>query len=272
MSLRPRAPTPTAALTATRPRIRGRVKPAPVAAGAGDKPLYLRIAAELTAAIADGRYPVGAQLPTEIDLCGHFGISRHTAREALRVLSVAGLVSRRQRAGTVVVATPSEARFTHEARSLSDLQQYGRMSPLRFAYIGTIALSRAQAQRFGVKPGAEWIYATGVRFDTSGGRPMGVTRVFLNPVLEGIEVKLRASREAVYTLIEREYGIPIARVEQEFRGAVLDAHDAANLEVATGSPALQILRAYYDGDDRLIEYAENVHPTERFTYRMSLRK
>ena len=70
------------------------------------QPRYLQIAADLKQAIVSGRYPVGARLPTELELCEQFGISRFTAREAVRVLSSAGLVSRKQRVGTIVVALP----------------------------------------------------------------------------------------------------------------------------------------------------------------------
>src|SRR5215203_4851633 len=56
---------------------------------------YLQIARELKRTIADGTYAVGARLPTELELCEQFGISRFTARAAVRVLSSAGLVTRR---------------------------------------------------------------------------------------------------------------------------------------------------------------------------------
>jgi DNA-binding GntR family transcriptional regulator len=55
---------------------------------------YLRIAGNLRRAIADGRYPVGAQLPTEHELCRQLGVSRFTVREAIRVLAASGLVRR----------------------------------------------------------------------------------------------------------------------------------------------------------------------------------
>ena len=265
---KPVTPVPAAVskrAAATRPR-RAPSAPSPA------KPLYARIAGELTDAIANGTYPIGAQLPTELELCERFDISRHTAREALRMLTSAGLVRRRQRAGTVVIAVPSEARFVHEARSLSDLQQYARTTHLRFAYIGRISLDKARAERFGAKAGDEWIYATGPRLDATGDRPICVTRLFLNPILTGIEDKLRRSHEAVYALIEREYGITIATVAQEFQGVVLDVYDAGNLGMPAGTPALQVTRSYFDERGRLIEHAESIHPSDRFTYRMLLRK
>jgi hypothetical protein len=51
------------------------------------QPIYQQIAGRLRAAIADGTYPVGARLPTELELCEQFGISRFTARGAVRLLA-----------------------------------------------------------------------------------------------------------------------------------------------------------------------------------------
>ncbi|MGD9946283.1 MAG: GntR family transcriptional regulator [Burkholderiaceae bacterium] len=246
---------------------------APVAPAVhGQRPRYQQVAHELTRAIVDGRYPVGAQLPTEAELCAQFDISRHTAREAVRVLASGGLIVRRQRAGTVVVATPDDARYAHEARSLQDLTQYAKSNQMRLVYIGMLALNKAQARDFGATQGDEWIYATGIRYEGGNERPICVTRLFLNPLLKGIEKKLRESRTAVYALIEKEYGLSIERVDQELQGVVLDVHDAANLGAPAGSPALRIVRRYYDEHDRLLEISDNVHPSDRFTYRISLKK
>src|SRR5436190_14692818 len=240
-------------------------------------PRYLQIARELTAAITSGRYPVGSRLPTELELCEHFAISRFTAREAVRVLSSAGLVTRRQRVGTVVIATPDEARYTHAASSISDLFQYAQDTELRLVYIGKLALARERAQQFGAQVGDEWTYAMGLRTESAlepgkTGRSICVTRLFLSPVLAGIDAKLRERKTAVYAIIEREYKVNIQRVEQELQSVALDADDAANLGSEPGSPALLVLRRYFDDRDQLLEVAENIHPGDRFTYRMQLRK
>ena len=242
----------------------------------GGQPRYLQVARELKRSIADGSYPVGARLPTELELCEQFGISRFTARAAVRILSSAGLVVRRQRVGTVVVATPDDARYSHDAASLRDLLQYAQDTELRLMYIGKVALTKAQAREFGVKPGEEWTYAIGMRHEAktngNGDRPFCLTRLYLNPALKGIETRLRARKTAVYALIENEYKIPIERVEQDFHAVVLDADDAANLGAQVGAPALRIVRRYYSDDGRLLELADNVHPSDRFTYQMQLRK
>jgi DNA-binding GntR family transcriptional regulator len=237
-----------------------------------DTPLYLHTAQVLKQAIAAGRYPLGAKLPTEAQLCAQFGISRFTAREAVRVLASAGLVTRRQRVGTVVTALPDDARYTHEAQSVRDLLQYALDTELRLAFVGRVPLGRAQARELGATTGQEWVFALGLRVVPGEARPICVTRLYLNPLLKGIEHKLRDRKGAVYALIEADYGIGIQHVEQELHAVQLDADDAANLGAAPGSPALRVVRRYHDARGRLLELAENVHPGDRFSYRMQLRK
>jgi DNA-binding GntR family transcriptional regulator len=235
-------------------------------------PRYLQIARDLRRAIAEGRYPVGAQLPTEHELCRQLDVSRFTAREAIRVLSTEGLVHRKPRAGTVVAALPDDTRYSHGIGSLRDLFQYAHSTHFHYVYVGRIGLSKAQARAMSAAAGDEWIYAVALRRETAGGKPFGVTRLFLNPALKGIDKALRGSSGPVYALIEREYGARIDRVEQVITAVALDEQDAANLGVAAGTPGLSIRRSYFDQDARLLELADTVHPADRFTYRMELHR
>jgi DNA-binding GntR family transcriptional regulator len=245
-------------------------------------PRYLQVARELTAAISTGQYQVGDQLPTELDLCEQFDISRFTAREAVRVLSSAGLVTRRQRTGTVVIATPADARYTHAVSTIGDLHQYAQDTELRLMYVGKVPLAKDRAAQFGAAVGEEWVYAMGMRHESAltgakeqkmqAGRPLCITRLYLTPELQGVEARLRDRTTAIYAMIEREYGVMIQRVEQYMQGVALDADDAANLGAVPGSPALLIVRRYFDDRGRLLEVAENIHPGERYVYRMQIGK
>jgi GntR family transcriptional regulator len=243
------------------------------------QPIYQRIAAELRQAISDGTYPVGARLPTEHELCAQFDISRFTARAAIRLLSTAGLVTRKQRIGTVVIALPGDARYSQDVSSVADLFQYAQDTELRLVYVGKVTLTKTMARDFSARPGEEWVYAMGVRHGSRAGergrkadRPISITRIFLNPQLQGIETKLRGRKTAIYAMIEREYKVSIQRVEQELHGVVLDADDASNLQTEAGAPALRIVRRYYSDQGVLLEVADNLHPSDRFVYRMELRK
>jgi len=111
-----------------------------------------------------------------------------------------------------------------------------------------------------------------LRRETAHANPFGVTRLYLNPALKGIEKALRGSSGPVYALIERDFGVRIDRVEQVISGSALGGEDAANLGVPAGTPGLSIRRSYFDEDGRLVELADTVHPADRFTYRIELRR
>ena len=53
---------------------------------------YLQLAAILRDAIADGTYPRGRKLPSNLDLVEETGLSPMTIRRAMRVLAEEGLV------------------------------------------------------------------------------------------------------------------------------------------------------------------------------------
>src|SRR6476660_2727081 len=94
------------------------------------RPQYQRVADDLTKRIGSGRYPVGGYLPTEMELCRQYSISRHTVREALRQLRDAGLISRRRRIGTEVVARTPKASYRKPTNSIGDLLQYAEETQL----------------------------------------------------------------------------------------------------------------------------------------------
>ena len=72
------------------------------------KTRYAEVAVHLERQIAAGDFASGTLLPTEAALCETYGISRFTARAALKSLAEKGLIERRQGRGSVVLnARPS---------------------------------------------------------------------------------------------------------------------------------------------------------------------
>ena len=76
---------------------------------------------------------------------------------------------------------------------------------------------------------------------------------------------------AIYTYIEEMYGERVVEVVQTLSAATVPEKIALGLNVAPGSPALQIERVYKSAKHRVIEVAFNLHPADRFSYSISLR-
>lgn len=63
-------------------------------------------------------------MPTEFALCGPFGASRFTVREAVKQLVAMGLVSRQAGVGTRVPGTHGRTACRQAMRGISDLRRY----------------------------------------------------------------------------------------------------------------------------------------------------
>lgn len=97
------------------------VGPRSVDAGAGARqPVGERVLGELGRRILSGRYQQGVALPTELQLCAEFGVSRTVMREATKMLAAKGLVIARKRAGTLVQESDNWHRLDPDVLSWMD--------------------------------------------------------------------------------------------------------------------------------------------------------
>lgn len=80
---------------------------------------YLQISRDISQRIISGAYVPGSQLPTENELGQHFGVNRHTVRDALKELKKDGLVYSIRGKGNFV----SEYKVIYQ---LSDKVQFSR--------------------------------------------------------------------------------------------------------------------------------------------------
>ena len=81
---------------------------------ASDRPVYKQIADHLREAIGRGRLREGDQLPSEVQLMGHYGVARMTVRSALRVLQAEGLITAEHGRGVYVRARPPVRRLASD--------------------------------------------------------------------------------------------------------------------------------------------------------------
>jgi DNA-binding GntR family transcriptional regulator len=239
----------------------------------GDAPLYSRVVAALQQDIATGRIAVGARLPSEEELCGRFGVSRHTVREALRKLREDGLVSSRQGAGTTVVRkSGAPPLYTHSVGSIDELVQYAEATRYRAKSTGAIAAGRDLAQRLGCAIGTQWIHLDGFRYVPGEDLPFCWTEVYLSAAYAGVADLVGKKAGPIYALIEEIYGEKVTEIEQTLRVVTLPEAVAPGLRVEPGSAAVEIRRAYRLATGELAEVAFNLHPADRFSYSLTLRR
>ncbi|HWA39956.1 MAG TPA: GntR family transcriptional regulator [Burkholderiales bacterium] len=233
--------------------------------------LYERIASALRDRITSGKLAVGDSLPTEAELCQRYGVSRYTAREALRRLRDAGLVTRRRRAGTTVASAAGPTSFSLPVSSAADLFRYATDTRFLIEARGMIRAGSAEVITLGCRRGQAWYRMAGIRRRASGA-PVCLATVYLHATLAGLGRRIPRSAGVIYPRVEAALGVRIAWVRQRIEAVPLDAASARRLRSPAGGCALRVRRYYYDANERLLEVSDSLHPGERFAYEMRLQR
>ncbi len=236
---------------------------------------FSNIARHLTDAITSGHFAVGTLLPTEFELCKHYGTSRHTVRAALAELQELGMVSRRKNVGTRVISAKPQAAFRPSLESVDDLVQFGVQHLRVVQSIEPATATGDLAKELGCESGTPWLRISVMRMvgdDVTA--PVGWTDIYIDPRYADVAELLRTSPDTLTsTLIEEHHGRQIAEIHQDVRAFTIeDAGMAGALRVAAGTPALKIVRRYLDSQGEIFEASVSVHPADRFSVSMRLRR
>lgn len=241
----------------------------PANAVGDEAPRYQQIFAALRDSIAQGHYRIGDNLPTEVELCEQFGVSRYTVREALRRLVEHGMLARRQGSGSEVISAEPGQGFVHHVRSLADLFQYALDTHLDIGSIQEVDLTPEVAPRVGGSPGSRWLLIKSVRRTEPGGEAICVTHSYIPQRLAWIRPEIPGCVGPLYALLEKRTGEPIVEAIQEIQAVALGPEIAASLESHPSAYAMCLLRRYASSKGTLIA-SFNWHPADDFTYRMQL--
>ena len=233
-------------------------------------PRYEQIARTLRSRITSGRVAVGDALPTEAQLCEKFGVSRYTAREALRRLRDAGLITRRRRAGSTVAAAAAPSTFILPVSSAEDLFRYASGTQFLIERRDRIRAGVAEAARLACRRGQEWFRLRGIRVQAGAKAPVCLITVYLHASLGALAKRLPRSAGVIYPKVEEALGARIAWIGQRIEAVALDAESARRLGARAGACGLRVRRSYYDANDRLLEVSDSLHPGGRFAYEMRL--
>ncbi|RMF08785.1 MAG: GntR family transcriptional regulator [Alphaproteobacteria bacterium] len=230
------------------------------------QPLYQQVATQLRQGIESGHYPVGGPLPTEAMLCADLNISRHTARDALRLLEEAGYVSRRRGVGTYVLSNRPKRAYVQSLGSLDDLLHYAHDTRYEIEGVRRFSAAASDLALLQGKAGDRWIKLTGRRYQLLSDRPFSITVIYLPIRFESALDEIRDHRGAIYALIEERFNVPIARASQELQAVTLSAEEATLLDAKPGDAAMRAIRRYYDTDGKLVEVSWNLYLGRLFTH------
>ncbi|AKQ55664.1 GntR family transcriptional regulator [Bordetella hinzii] len=227
--------------------------------------LYQSISDHLLEMIRDGQFPVGAKLPTEMELCEQFGVGRHTAREAVRKLTDLGVVERRRRAGTTVVRQHPRAQFGVELETTNQLQRYLEATDLH-VHKRVMELSKMPRETALEGAPSEWFKVETYRCVPGTKRAISWTDIYLRKEYEAVAEHISTKPGGVYPLLEAHCGEIVEVIEMEISASRFPPRVARFLEYEAVDPALLIIRSFRNPAGKLLEVAVSFYPPYEFRY------
>jgi DNA-binding GntR family transcriptional regulator len=239
-------------------------------------PRYRAIANDLMQGIAARKYALGTALPPETELCEQLQASRHTVREALRILELNGLIARRQGSGSEVIASTPPVRYRQTVDTIEDLLQDGNASRLTLLSTADWPADAALAPLLGCAVGAPCVLLRGLRSERrgdvpGGGQPFALSHIHFPPQPARRRDRLLHPDTALATLLAALDARTLGRIEQTFEAVALDAPAAELLRTKKGAPSLRVTRGYHDRKGQLILLAVSWHRADLYRYSTVLR-
>ena len=238
-------------------------------AAASRKPRYLALAEAIGREIGDGAYPVGTLLPSEAELCARHSVSRHTVREATRVLQEMGLVERHQGLGTRIQSTKAPSRYVMAMDAIPDLWEYVKNTELKVVRRKLIKAKDALTPLPG-EPHESWRLLEAVRY-VKNGEPIAWKQVYIDARYDEVAAEVGKRTVPIYSLIEQRFGVRTDTVRQEISAITMPDEAARALKVKAGSSGLALLRHYTGTDERVFEVTMSIYPPNRFRYSVELK-
>ncbi|USI72746.1 GntR family transcriptional regulator [Sphingomonas morindae] len=231
--------------------------------GAG--PLYLQLQAVLRKAIDEGALAPGDALPSERDLCEHYGISRITIRRALGGLVGEGRLVRRQGAGTFVSdrrAAPErvEKSFANLSSFSEDMESRGLVPSSEWLSRTRGLVTPDEALALALSPGSP-VYRLH-RLRRADGRPMAIEHSTI-PAYCLPEPAL--AERSLYVALAA-HGYAPDRALQRLRAVNFGPEEAALLAVDEGAAGLLIERRSFLRDGRAVELTRSFYRGDAYDF------
>ncbi len=227
-----------------------------------ETPIYKQILASISEGIESGKYPRGAAIPSEPELCRAFDTTRMTVRRAIDALVGAGKLYRVQGKGT----------FVSHFELSKTYQKHGFTSNM-------LSLGVRPSSRVLIAEACEPDESVRTDLELEDGEPVfhlkRIRMADLEPIaIESVWVSLRRfpkipaydySKASLYETLRSEYGLEAGYSKQKLNAVMVEGENAHLLFGAKKGVALRMRNIDYDKNLRPIATADSLYHGTKYT-------
>jgi GntR family transcriptional regulator len=225
-------------------------------------PLYHQLKDVILRGIVTGKWKVDDRLPTESEIAEQYGVSKITVRQAFRELATLGYVRREQGRGTFVQRPHLEQGPRELTSFTEDMRRHGQTASSRVLDHGVVLAAPEIAARLHIKP-QEPIFRL-KRLRLADGEPMGIQTSHLPLVLvPGIDA-VAFTHSSLYEVLFSHYNLRPAGAKEVHHAVLIDAEDAALLDVPPKSAGMLAERTALLSSGKPLEFVQSIMRGDRY--------
>ncbi|WP_169846677.1 GntR family transcriptional regulator [Rhodococcus marinonascens] len=226
----------------------------------------MEIAAELRRRL--GSAGAGDPLPSEAELSERYGVSRMTARQAVKSLEAEGLVYRVPGSGTYASGNEADRTMGILRSFTDDMAERGIAVISDVLFSDWVDLSPETAAELVATPGSRAVRVMRVRL--GDGLPLALETVTLPPRCSFV-LDYDLGTISLHRLLE-DHGLILTEARGTVAATIADDNDAAHLRVAIGSPLLVENLRVEDQNGERVEATETRYVGSKYILDVQFRR
>jgi GntR family transcriptional regulator len=225
-------------------------------------PLYYQIQQFLLDRIRSGDYGPGQPIPSEQEICAQFGVSRMTARQALKALCDKGIVYSQRGRGTFVSANKLEKDFRQVLSFSEEMGVRGSRPDSKVVSFEIAPADARVAEALRLSSGEDVINLKRVRL--ADGMPLGLEHSRIPLALCPDLRQTFDPRNSLYQTLATRYGIHIVVTDEVAEAGLARTEDARLLEIPARSAVFLLTRHSFVESGRPVEFVTSVYRGDRY--------
>ncbi|HEY3364438.1 MAG TPA: GntR family transcriptional regulator [Symbiobacteriaceae bacterium] len=231
-------------------------------------PLYYQIKTWLLEVIDSGAYRPGDRIPSERELTDQFGVSRMTARQALKELESQGYLYRVQGRGTFVATPKLEQPLIALTSFTEDMLRRGLVAGAQVISSREVLAGFHVGHALGIEQAAPVFRLERLRL--ADGQPMALEVAHLPVALCPGLTTVDFSQVSLYGILAERFAIRLRRASQSLEAVAASAYEAEVLHAREGVPLLLMERLARDEGGRPVEFVRSWYRGDRYRFTTEL--
>jgi GntR family transcriptional regulator len=232
-------------------------------------PLYTEIERDIVDKIHSKQLLPEHPIPTELELCSLYGVSRITVRRAVERLVSARMIYRKRGVGTFVCKPTHHAKSLRLTGYMRDVLTFDQQLTTRILKRGTGDVPAGVLEAFGITAGHKLYCISALNYLDS--EPYALTNTFFAEALAAIapKVQMLDGRTSLRE-IEDHTELRVRSGDQSIEPMIARGQLAKHLGVKAGTAILTTMRRYYADGPAPLEVVQVFYHPERYRIHVEL--